>query len=369
MSLFLFGALFIDAAVEAATSLQELGWSPSSLPLGHCQGDCDSDNDCASGMLCSHDSVPSGCSGTASSPFYDFCYDPNYDGSAYFVAGPTAMSFANARAYCSNLGMPLASIHSDSEQALANAACLDVTPDFCWLGGHSIGNAVHDYEWVDGTAWDYTYWAPGEPNQADGSAEDCVHLYSTWASGAWNDDICTDLFHPLCRGGGEASVGVLEELGWWPSSLPLGNCQGDCDSDNDCSSGLICYHDAVPHGCVGTPSSPYYDYCGAPSAAASSLYALDTVEDPVPSASATDSRPFKEYLPLVIGATVGVAVIAVIVVFVAVRAKKKNGGIVAEHVAEASTASVVDAVTEQSTTAKDVSLEMEAGPVTGAQNL
>merc|ERR1719447_1924986 len=141
-------------------------------------------------MLCSHDSVPSGCSGTASSPFYDFCYDPNYDGSAYFVAGPTAMSFANARAYCSNLGMPLASIHSDSEQALANAACLDVTPDFCWLGGHSIGNAVHDYEWVDGTAWDYTYWAPG----------------------AWNDDICTDLFHPLCRGGGEASVGVLEEL-------------------------------------------------------------------------------------------------------------------------------------------------------------
>merc|ERR550517_1164567 len=28
-------------------------------------------------MLCSHDSVPSGCSGTASSPFYDFCYDPN----------------------------------------------------------------------------------------------------------------------------------------------------------------------------------------------------------------------------------------------------------------------------------------------------
>merc|ERR1719495_151751 len=288
-------------------------------------------------MLCSHDSVPSGCSGTASSPFYDFCYDPNYDGSAYFVAGPTAMSFANARAYCSNLGMPLASIHSDSEQALANAACLDVTPDFCWLGGHSIGNAVHDYEWVDGTAW--------------------------------NDDICTDLFHPLCRGGGEASVGVLEELGWWPSSLPLGNCQGDCDSDNDCSSGLICYHDAVPHGCVGTPSSPYYDYCGAPSAAASSLYALDTVEDPVPSASATDSRPFKEYLPLVIGATVGVAVIAVIVVFVAVRAKKKNGGIVAEHVAEASTASVVDAVTEQSTTAKDVSLDMEAGPVTGAQNL
>merc|ERR1719419_370240 len=126
-------------------------------------------------MLCSLDSVPSGCSGTASSPFYDFCYDPNYDGSAYFVAGPTAMSFANARAYCSNLGMPLASIHSDSEQALANAACLDVTPDFCWLGGHSIGNAVHDYEWVDGTAWDYTYWAPGEPNQADGSAEDCVH--------------------------------------------------------------------------------------------------------------------------------------------------------------------------------------------------
>ena len=57
----------------------------------------------------------------------------------------------------------------------------------------------------------------------------------------------------------------LEYLGWSPS-YPLGECEGDCDSDSHCESGLVCYHrnhndtTDIPPGCSGTP---YWDadYC------------------------------------------------------------------------------------------------------------
>ena len=61
----------------------------------------------------------------------------------------------------------------------------------------------------------------------------------------------------------------LEFLGWGPS-YPLGECEGDCDSDSHCESGLVCYHrssnswgyndDAVPPGCSGTAYQGA-DYC------------------------------------------------------------------------------------------------------------
>lgn len=66
----------------ASTSLVVVGdnGSPSSaFPLGKCQGDCDSDSDCAPGLICfqrsGNDPVP-GCLGNDNTPA-DYCYDPN----------------------------------------------------------------------------------------------------------------------------------------------------------------------------------------------------------------------------------------------------------------------------------------------------
>ncbi|GKY90744.1 hypothetical protein MPSEU_000047300 [Mayamaea pseudoterrestris] len=46
--------------------------------------------------------------------------------------------------------------------------------------------------------------------------------------------------------------------------FPLGNCQGDCDDDSDCASGLFCYQrnvgEAVP-GCSGGDELTESDYC------------------------------------------------------------------------------------------------------------
>lgn len=52
-----------------------------------------------------------------------------------------------------------------------------------------------------------------------------------------------------------------------PSAYPLWECQGDCDSDNDCSEGLFCYHrdgnEPVP-GCLGGENdTSRTDYCTA----------------------------------------------------------------------------------------------------------
>jgi hypothetical protein len=63
--------------------------------------------------------------------------------------------------------------------------------------------------------------------------------------------------------------GVLPELdivgrnGVPAESYPFGLCQGDCDADEDCQTGLICFlresNDPVP-GCIGEDSSRS-DYC------------------------------------------------------------------------------------------------------------
>jgi len=54
-----------------------------------------------------------------------------------------------------------------------------------------------------------------------------------------------------------------------PNCDCLDECQGDCDSDNDCMGDLKCWHrndwdDAVPPGCSGSAHEKSHDYCYRP---------------------------------------------------------------------------------------------------------
>lgn len=49
-----------------------------------------------------------------------------------------------------------------------------------------------------------------------------------------------------------------ENRGWDASNLK--ECEGDCDSDSDCSGNLKCYYNALPPGCTGSIVSTM-DYC------------------------------------------------------------------------------------------------------------
>lgn len=54
------------------TALEFVGWDPTD-PLSLCQGDCDNDSDCEGDLVCVHDAVPEGCSGTLATRSDDYC--------------------------------------------------------------------------------------------------------------------------------------------------------------------------------------------------------------------------------------------------------------------------------------------------------
>jgi hypothetical protein len=72
-----------------------------------------------------------------------------------------------------------------------------------------------------------------------------------------------------------------------PGQTKLGECEGDCDDDDDCEPGLYCYQrdssDDVPPGCKagGSGDKKTTDYCVAKVSAAA-------VEAPLPSLEMTE---------------------------------------------------------------------------------
>ena len=100
---------------------------------------------------------------------------------------------------------------------------------------------------------------PGCANGGNGDRSDVDYCVGTPTSTNM-DDADDD------QDGGEegeltAIAGDLE------SNILLSRCEADCDSDDECGSGLICYQrddDEVVPGCNGTPRSGW-DYCIRPS--------------------------------------------------------------------------------------------------------
>jgi len=79
------GSVFVRSDVD----LSWLGWSPGS-GLTECEGDCDYDSDCSGNLLCFHDGVPPGCSGSVYSSYSDYCYDPSSSAKTAFFERPQA---------------------------------------------------------------------------------------------------------------------------------------------------------------------------------------------------------------------------------------------------------------------------------------
>ncbi len=56
-----------------------------------------------------------------------------------------------------------------------------------------------NWVWTDGSAWDFTGWGKGEPNDNEGN-EDCLEMNhlgnGDWG---WNDNGCSDLCSYVCK--------------------------------------------------------------------------------------------------------------------------------------------------------------------------
>ena len=139
---------------------------------------------------------------------------------AKYFMGPTSVSFTDAEAYCLSQGSYLATIQDDSDRDEARTLCAtyeDVNSRGCWIGLYHE-DALSAWKWSDGSnLGEYGFdsngnpttgvdpWYSGEPNN---NAEDCIHIFEHKGF-AWNDAICSDLYHPICNPGGIQQVPKL----------------------------------------------------------------------------------------------------------------------------------------------------------------
>jgi len=156
-------------------------------------------------------------------------------------------------------------------------------------------------------------------------------------------------------------IADLEWLGWSPwASGSLRRCQGDCDRDSHCQDGLVCVMDAVPVGCSGEMESAFADYCGDATTNAAANGVVD--HDPVDAAGSDGAASFDDFIPMVFGAAAAVVVIAGIVAVVVATRKRKTAA--TESVIEMKAVHVPDeSVTTRTTTEMEVVTEPE--PNTG----
>lgn len=118
-----------------------------------------------------------------------------------YCVQPARVSFSDARAACEAQGMHLASIHSVDENAAVQralgTAILDDPMQPFWIGLFEPEEGR--WFWTTEVAPSFGAWAPGEPNDRGG--ENCVSVIG--ASGAWNDDTCTEPRAYLCEPAGD----------------------------------------------------------------------------------------------------------------------------------------------------------------------
>ncbi|MBQ9404233.1 MAG: hypothetical protein IJU15_04545 [Synergistaceae bacterium] len=101
------------------------------------------------------------------------------------------MTWEEAEEYCEELGGHLATISDMTEQEfLSEMIIASGDKNFYWLGGEK--DSQGNWSWIDGTSFDYTNWAEGEPDNTNGN-EDKLMMYRLSSPlrasepGNWND--------------------------------------------------------------------------------------------------------------------------------------------------------------------------------------
>ena len=117
--------------------------------------------------------------------FGDKCYKPFEN----------ALVFQDAEATCNLEGSNLASIHSDPENNFVQQMLENF--EQVLIGANVPAESSRcSWNWTDQTAWSYTNWGPGQPN--DDINEQCVSILRDRNS-KWNDVRCSDAKRFVCK--------------------------------------------------------------------------------------------------------------------------------------------------------------------------
>ena len=132
---------------------------------------------------------------------------------------PQSWQLANQN--CVQQGGTLADFASEAEEDFVKTTVMAGSTQPVWIGCNDV-NSEGTWQWADHTTCDpnagggsrvYTNWAPGEPNQYQGSNEDCA--VTRRDTGQWNDVPCLlHAFGSVCKipDGPPADQGNTEEL-------------------------------------------------------------------------------------------------------------------------------------------------------------
>jgi hypothetical protein len=124
----------------------------------------------------------------------------NPDNGHWYQIFENTMTWHDAKDYCESMDGYLATISSQQENDFVFDNLVNPIGHLCWLGG-TDEDVEGVWQWITGEAWEYTNWAPGEPNDACGG-EDYLHIYD--GTGWWNDEdndgFCGGgLKYPICE--------------------------------------------------------------------------------------------------------------------------------------------------------------------------
>ena len=95
----------------------------------------------------------------------------------------TRKNFHDAEQHCRSKGGHLASVKGPNENNIISGKAGNHA---VWVGGHDSGTRT--WTWTDGSAFGWSNWNPGEPNNVGKGGEDCLGL---WGNGKWNDFSCS----------------------------------------------------------------------------------------------------------------------------------------------------------------------------------
>ncbi|XP_078237374.1 synaptotagmin-17 isoform X3 [Pogona vitticeps] len=133
-----------------------------------------------------------------------------YEGHCYRYF-PINKTWAEADLYCAEFSIglksaKLVSIHSWEENVfvydLVNSRVPGIPTDI-WMGLNDL-RQESNYEWTDGSLYDYNYWDGNQPDDGIHSKpedEDCVQIWYRYSSAlrSWNDNSCSKEFPFVCK--------------------------------------------------------------------------------------------------------------------------------------------------------------------------
>lgn len=209
------------------------------------------------------------------------------------------LAFDDAESLCNNLyAGHLPSIHSQEEQFMITQFLASVNVkngSEIWLGGRQMD--FHNFNWGDGSLFNYSYWEHGEPNFP---AEKCIEM--SWRNGRWNDINCRLKRAVLCERQVSSRHLIKPNL-YQPTTCLESNCSTVIGATGQASVAVSALELArLPpesHSDVGNSSSPGGPAEQANITTASGLTLLDrssvTLQEPADGLAGLpiDDRPIK----------------------------------------------------------------------------